>query len=47
MPSVRAKNALPRKSKLRGRLARLQLRQDQMPKDGNGYHFIKPGSMKK
>jgi hypothetical protein len=43
------KAKLPRKSKLSGRLARLKLRQEQMPHDdpAQGLHYIKPGSMKK
>lgn len=41
------RSKLPRKSTLRGRLARLQLRQEQAPKDHDGVHYIFPGSMKK
>lgn len=39
------RNPLPRKSKLRGKLARLELRRKQMPKDTGRDHFITPGSM--
>ena len=38
-------NNLPRKSKLKGKLARLKIRQDNKPADQNGYHYIMPGSM--
>jgi hypothetical protein len=40
------RNKLPRASKLRGKLARLQLRQQYKPSDSLGMHYIMPGSMK-
>jgi hypothetical protein len=40
------RNQLPRKSKLRGKLKRLELRQQYKPSDQLGMHFIMPGSMK-
>jgi hypothetical protein len=39
------RNKMPRASKLRGRLARLQLRQATKPSDQLGMHYIMPGSM--
>jgi hypothetical protein len=39
------KNKLPRKSKLRGRLERLNLRIANTPNDQLGMHYITPGSM--
>jgi hypothetical protein len=43
------RNTLPRKSSLKGRLARLALRQKHVPRDmpERGLHYIMPGSMKK
>jgi hypothetical protein len=38
-------NKLPRKSKLRGKLARLELRRANKPSDQLGMHYIMPGSM--
>jgi hypothetical protein len=39
------RNKLPRKSKLRGKLARLELRRQFKPSDQLGMHYITPGSM--
>jgi hypothetical protein len=39
------RNKLPRASKLRGKLARLELRRQFKPGDQNGMHYIMPGSM--
>jgi hypothetical protein len=39
------RNKLPRASKLRGRLARLELRRQYKPSDQLGMHYITPGSM--
>jgi hypothetical protein len=41
------RNQLPRKSKLRGKLKRLELRRENKPHDQLGMHYIMPGSMKK
>lgn len=48
-PKKTRRNNLPRKSKLRGKLARLKLRQDQMGRDDSphGLHYIRPGSLRK
>jgi hypothetical protein len=36
---------MPRASKLRGKLARLELRRQNKPNDLPGMHYIMPGSM--
>lgn len=41
------RNKLPRKSKLRGKLARLELRRANKPQDTPKEHYIMPGSMSK